>query len=190
MGNLAYKYDEIPYEILDGKIFCMSPRPATNHNIVKDNLSWIFGNYLRGKKCMPFSDGEDVHLTENDIVIPDYMIICDRNIIKRDGIYGVPDLIIEILSPSTAKNDKGYKKDLYQKCGVKEYWIIDADSRSVDVYLLENNQYVLKDVYIIYPDYMLEKMTDEEKGEIITKFKTSLYDDLIISLDDIFENVF
>ena len=80
--------------------------------------------------------------------------------------------------------------NLYQQCGVKEYWIIDPDKRSIEVYLLKDGRYEMKDIYSLYPDYELEDMTDEEKSEIITKFKTSLYDDLIISLDDVFENVF
>jgi len=189
MGNLAYKYDEIPYEILDGVKIYMLARPSTNHNTVILNLSMIFGPFLKNKKCKAFFDGVDVYLTENDIVIPDFMVVCNRNIINKKGIYGAPDLIVEVLSPGTEKNDRGYKKNLYQQCGVKEYWIIDSEKRSIEVYLLTDGQYELKDVYIIYPDYELESMTEEEKGQIITKFKTSLYDDLIVSLDDVFDDM-
>lgn len=65
------------------------------------------------------------------------MVVCNKDIIKKDGVHGVPDLIVEVISPSTAKKDKGYKKDLYETCGVKEYWLVDTDNRSIEVYLLK-----------------------------------------------------
>lgn len=102
------------YEIIDGKIIMMSPRPVVNHNTIIVNLSIIFGNYLDGKKCINLSDGVDMHLDENNTVIPDSMIICNRDIIKRDGIYGAPDLIVEVLSLSTARRDRSVKKNLYE----------------------------------------------------------------------------
>ena len=119
MGNLAFQED-IWEEILNGKIIAMSPRPSVNHNIVMTNIYNIFTNYLEGNTCEAFTGGIDVHLTEKDTVIPDVMIVCNKEIIKKDGIYGAPDLIVEVLSPGTAKNDRGYKRDLYGKCGVKE----------------------------------------------------------------------
>ena len=188
MSNLAYKEEE-RFEILDGKIVNMSPRPAVNHNIIVVNISTIFKVFLKGKFCTAFSDGVDVHLSEKDTVIPDVMIVCNKDIIKKDGIYGAPDLIVEVLSPSTAKNDKGYKKNLYEKCGVKEYWIVEAETQSIDVYLLKDNKYVLDDVYSIFPDYLIEKMADEEKSKIVKEFKTSLFPELTILLDDVFENL-
>ena len=189
MDNLAYK--DKAYEVLDGKIFYMSPRPIINHTRIIGNIYRIFSNFLFGKKCEPFCDGVEVFLTDKDTVIPDFMVICNKDIIKTKGIYGVPDLIVEVLSPSTAKNDKGYKKDLYEFVGVKEYWIIDINNYSVDVYLLNNGKYELNNIYSILPDYILEDMTDEEKTAHKTEFTTSLYgDNLIIKLEDVFYNVF
>ena len=189
MDNLAYNNDNLDYEILNGEIIYMTPRPVPNHNTVIVNLSIIFGNYLRGKKCKMFSDGVDVYLDEKNNVIPDLLIACSRDIIKSNGIYGAPDLIVEVLSPSTATNDKGYKKDLYEKFRVKEYWIVDILSKSIDVYLLKDEKYTLDFVYSIYPDYILEKMTDDDKKRVQTKFKTSLFDDLIIDLEDVFYDI-
>ena len=189
MNNLAYQ-EETWEELLDGKIVVMSPRPAVNHNIVILNIARIFGNFLTGKPCIVFSDGVDVYLTENDRVIPDVMIVCSRDIIRKSGIYGAPDLIVEVLSPSTAKKDKGYKKKLYERCGVKEYWIVDTDSRSIEVYLLKNGAFDLDEIYSIFPDYLIEKMTEEEKNNIIYEFKTSLYHDMTIRLEEVFEKVY
>lgn len=181
--------NEIWTELLDGKITFMSPRPNISHNRIITNIVTIFNTYLKGKTCETFSDGVDVYLTEKDRVIPDAMIVCNPEIIKTDAIHGVPDLIVEVLSPSTAKNDKGYKKKLYEKCGVKEYWIVDANNKSVEVYLLKDGEYELENLYIIYPDYVIEKMTDEEKSEIINEFKTSLYNDMTVNVNDIFGKI-
>ncbi|MCL2055330.1 MAG: Uma2 family endonuclease [Oscillospiraceae bacterium] len=186
MNNLAYNYDDVWEEKLDGKIVLMSPRPITNHGIVAGNIYRIFGNFLKGKPCKAFMDGIDVHLTEKDTVIPDAIIVCNRDYIKHDGIYGAPDLIVEILSPSTAKNDKGYKKNLYEKCGVREYWIVDTANKSVEVYLLKDGRYELDEVYSILPDYLTEKMKPEELALVKYEFKTSLFDDLVVKIEDVF----
>ena len=128
-NNLAY-LREGREELINGKIVAMSPA-ATNHNRVAGNIFNAFHNYLKGKTCEAFGDGADVYLTENDTVIPDIFIVCQKDIIQPDGIHGAPDLIVEVLSPGTAKNDKGYKKDLYESSGVKEYWMADPNMRSI-----------------------------------------------------------
>ena len=96
-----------------------------------------------GKTCKAFNDGPDVYLTEEDRVIPDAMIICNKDIIKPNGIHGTPDLIAEVLSPSTAKKDRGYKKDLYERSGVKEYWIVAPTMRSIEAYLLTDGPFAI-----------------------------------------------
>jgi len=178
------------YELLNGKIYNMAGA-SSNHNAIIVNIAGIFGNFLKGKKCRAFVDGVDVHLSETDITMPDVMIVCDRDIIKKNGIYGAPDLTVEVLSPSTAEMDMGYKKDLYEKHGVKEYWIISQAERSIQVYLLKNGVYKLDKIYQIFEDYVLEKMDEEEKAAIIMDFKTSLdgFGDLIINVEEVFENV-
>lgn len=133
--------------------------------------------------------GYDLYLNEKDHFIPDVMIVCDPDKVKKDGVYGAPDLVVEVLSPSTAKRDRGYKKDAYAKAGVKEYWIVSPGDKSIEQYFLQDGQFVLHEIYTIYPDYVLEKMTEEERAAIATEFKCSLYDDLLISLEDIFWRV-
>ena len=188
MSNLAYQ-EERRFEILDGKIVSMSPSSVVNHNKIMGNIYNIFSNFFKGKPCDVFADGVDVHLSKKDVFIPDVMIVCNKGIIKEDGIYGAPDLVVEILSPSTAKNDKGYKKDLYERYGVKEYWIIEIKAKSIEVYLLKEGKYVLDNVYSIFPDYTLKKMTEEERNQIPKEFKTSLCQDLTIVLEDVFDNL-
>ena len=106
-----------------------------------------------------------------------------------DGVHGAPDLVVEVLSPSTAQNDRGHKKEVYAKCGVREYWIVSPDNKSVEIYLNEDAELVFHKVYTVVPGWMLEKMKDEERAEVVTRFRCSLYDDLELSLDDIFNGL-
>lgn len=187
-GNLAYQ-EEHREELIGGKVVMMSPASA-GHTYVADNILMIFKQYLKGKKCIPFGDGLLVHLTDKDKFVPDMMVVCDRDKIKRTYIDGAPDLVVEVLSPGTAKNDKGYKKRVYESSGVPEYWLVNPADKSIEVYLLENGRYTVDNVYTLYPIEELEEMTDEEKAAVVTEFKCHLYDDLIIRLDDIFGDLF
>lgn len=184
--NLAYQEDWRT-ETHNGEIVYMSPRPAIKHNRVAGNIYRAFGNHLEGKTCDAFADGTDVHLTEKDCVVPDVMIVCNHDIIKDNAIYGAPDLIVEVLSPGTEKRDRGYKKNLYECCGVREYWIVDPVSLSVEVYLLENGKYELDEVYRIFPDYT--EFYPNEKECYKNEVPVSLYDDFSIPLTKIFYRV-
>ena len=77
------------------------------------------------------------------------MIVCNKDIIKNRGIMGAPDLIIEVLSPGTTERDRGYKKGLYEKCGIKEYMIVDIGNRTIDAYYLNENKYSVKQVFTL-----------------------------------------
>lgn len=186
MGNLAYQ-DEYRDELINGKIVLMSPRPTVNHNIVAGNIFNLFFNYLNGKSCTPFGDGTDLYLTDNDRFVPDGMIVCDNDKIKPDGVHGAPDLIVEVLSPSTTKNDRGHKMAVYAIAGVREYWIVSPTDKTVEVYLLKDGQYIFNDAFSLYPDFMLDKMTDDERAAVVSEFRCSLFDDLVIRLEDVFK---
>ena len=175
-------------ELLDGKIVMMAPSPNVIHASVSRNITRIFGNYLMWKSCAYYHE-LDVHFSEKDRTVPDGMVVCNKDIIKDNGIHGAPDLIIEILSPATSKRDKGYKKDLYERHGVKEYWIVDVRLCTIEVYILHNDRYKLDEIYTHYHDYELEEMTDEEKAAVVTEFKTSIFDDLIIPVNEVFWRV-
>ncbi len=187
--NLAYQ-EERREELIGGKVVAMSPRPSFNHNRVAFNIAVLFDNYLKGKKCTPFSDGTDLYLTEDDRFIPDVMIVCDPDKIKSDGVHGAPDLVVEVLSPGTMRNDKTRKKDVYARCGVREYWLVSPDEKSVEVYRTDGTEFVLHDIYALHLDWQLAQMSEEERAAVVTSFKCSLFDDLDISLEDIFYRTF
>ncbi len=186
--NLAYQ-EERREELIGGNVVMMSPASA-EHVYTAGSIYNIFKNYLKGKNCIPFSDGLLVHLTDENKFVPDMMVVCDRSKIKSDGVHGAPDLVVEVLSPSTAKDDRTRKKEVYEACGVPEYWLVSPTDKSIEVYLLESGKYILHDVYTVRPDWVLKQMTDEERAAIVTEFKCHLYDDLIIRLDDIFGDLF
>jgi len=183
-----YYNDKPKDEMLDGKIYLMSLSPSISHGRISMNLSRIFSNYLWKKPCDVFSE-MDVHFSQKDRFKPDLTIVCNNDIVKKNGIFGAPDLIIEILSLSTASRDKGYKKNIYESSGVKEYWLVSAVERSVEVYLLKDGKYELDEIYVHVYDYELEEMTEEERALIITELKTSIFDDLVIQVEDIFEGI-
>lgn len=187
-GNLAYQ-EERREELIGGKVVMMAPASA-EHVYTAGSIYNIFKNYLKGKNCIPFSDGLLVHLTDEDKFVPDMMVVCDRSKIKSDGVHGAPDLVVEVLSPSTAKDDRTRKKEVYEACGVPEYWLVSPTDKSIEVYLLESGKYTLHDVYTVRPDWVLAQMTDEERASVVTEFKCHLYDDLLIRLDDIFCDLF
>ena len=189
--NLAYQEDwkdPMRRELIDGKLMMMAPA-TTNHTFTAGNIFVLFWNYLKGKKCTPISDGSTVFLTDKDHFVPDFMVVCDRDKLKGDGVHGAPDLVVEVLSPSTVKRDRTHKKDIYGRCGVREYWLVSPADKTIEVYRNTGTELVLCDVHTIYPDWVLAKMTEEEKAAVVTHFKCSLFDDLDISLDDIFEGL-
>ena len=185
--NLAYR-DERWEELIGGRIVSMAPA-AVNHVLIGGNIYGIFSSFLRGKNCTPFPDGAIVYLTEVDHFVPDFMVVCDKEKIKPDGVHGAPDLVVEVLSPSTAKYDRGHKKDVYEKCGVREYWIVSPSDKMVEQYLLRDGKFTLYETYAILPDWMLDKMKPEERAAVVTEFKCSLFDDLTIPLEEVFDRV-
>ena len=189
--SLAYKEswaDPIRRELINGKLVMMSP-VATNHALISNNISYLFTDYLKGKPCTPIPDGVTVFLTDEDHFVPDFMVVCDRDKLKGDGVHGAPDLVVEVLSLSTMKNDRTHKKDIYGQCGVREYWLVNPADKTVEVYRNSGTELILQEVYAIYPDWMLARMTEEERAAVATHFKCSLFDDLDIALDDIFSNL-
>jgi len=187
--SLAYQ-EERREELIGGKVVAMSPSPAWNHMAVSGNIFNIFFNYLRGKKCTPIQNGFDLFLTEEDHYIPDFMVVCDPNKIRPNGVHGAPDLVVEVLSPSTTRNDKTRKKEVYAKCGVREYWLVSPNEKFVEVFRADETGLALHDIYALHADWELAQMTEEERAAVVTHFKCSLFDDLDISLDDIFYRTF
>jgi len=139
------------HEIIDGDHF-MSPSPSIKHQRVSRNLEWIIESFLRKEKIGEiFNAPCDVILSDCDIVVPDLVYVSKehKSIITEANIQGVPDLIVEILSPSCRNYDRVLKKDLYEAFGVKEYWIIDLDEDAVEVYRLSlsSRKFLAPEVY-------------------------------------------
>jgi len=136
--------DDVRYELIDGVPYAMAA-PSQRHQQTAGELHGQLWQFLKGKRCRVFIAPFDVRLNaENydDIVVqPDLLVVCDKSKLDGKGCVGAPDMIIEILSPSNTRHDMHVKFRLYQKAGVKEYWIVDPDSRTVSVHILENGKY-------------------------------------------------
>ncbi|MDR1735724.1 MAG: Uma2 family endonuclease [Oscillospiraceae bacterium] len=134
--------DSQRWELIDGVPYAMSP-PLTAHQRVSRELFRQIADFLDDKPCEVFAAPFGVRLNadaEDDTVVePDLVVICDKSKIDENGCNGAPDLIIEILSPSTASYDKVIKYAKYLAAGVKEYWIIDPRDKTVTVHHLHAN---------------------------------------------------
>ncbi len=138
--------DDERWELIDGVAYNMSPAPTSNHQRLSFELARQIGNFLESRHCKAFSAPFDVFLpvfpikSENEIdtvVQPDISVICDKSKIIEKGCLGAPDLIIEILSPSTSKRDLNEKFGLYERSGVKEYWVVDPGNKYIRVFHLQ-----------------------------------------------------
>jgi Uma2 family endonuclease len=127
------------WEIIEGIPYNMSPAPRRTHQDVSMNLSGLLKNALRGKKCIPYAAPTDVILNDENVVQPDVFVVCDPNKLTEKGIFGAPDVIFEILSPSSTQKDRWIKKRLYERFGVKEYIIIDIDAQYAECFLLQED---------------------------------------------------
>jgi Uma2 family endonuclease len=125
------------WEIIDGIPYNMAPAPIERHQRILLWLGRKIGNALEGKKCIPYIAPFDVVLSESDIVQPDLLVVCDPQKITTKNIQGAPDLVIEIISPSTIKRDRWTKKRLYEQHGVKEYIIVDGEGAFSEQYILD-----------------------------------------------------
>lgn len=121
-------------ELIEGEIF-MSPSPKTRHQIVAGKIYKAVSEFVESKRLgMAFFAPLDVHLPSGDVVQPDIIFVAQENLgIIRDWIRGVPDLLIEVVSPDNPERDRVVKRDLYARNGVREYWIVDPEERTVEV---------------------------------------------------------
>ena len=179
--------DSYTEEILNGKIHLMA-KPSIIHADTTTSLTVMFHTFLKGRKCRMFTE-VDVFLGEKDRVVPDLIVVCDPEKIKPNAIYGAPDLAIEVLSKSTAKNDKGYKKELYAKHGVKEYWIVDTNNKMIEIYTLQDSQLKLQDTHAILQDYEIDHDHPEKTAHIKSEFSPYIFPDMTVKLSEVFENI-
>lgn len=122
----------------------MSPAPLFRHQVIIDLIYPKLSIFVRRKKLgIAVTANTDVYLDRKNAYQPDILFISNErmHLIKEDGLYGAPDLVIEILSPSTAKYDQQKKKDVYERNGVQEYWIVDPKDNSTIGYSLQQGKY-------------------------------------------------
>ena len=134
--------DERRVELIDGVIYDMSS-PLGHHQIIAGQIYFHLVSYISGKggPCIPFIAPIDVQLDCDDktIVQPDVLILCDRSKYTPQRIVGAPDFVVEVFSKSTRKKDMFIKLNKYRSAGVREYWMVDPDKKTVIAYHFEND---------------------------------------------------
>ena len=137
------------YELIDGELI-LAAAPRRAHQRAEIRLATRLENYVEAHDLGEvYSAPFDVLLTDTDVVQPDLLFVSKErlHIINEDNIRGAPDLVVEILSPSTAGRDRTVKRTLYAKHGIKEYWQVDTDAKTIMVLLLGENGYELAGIY-------------------------------------------
>ncbi len=130
------------YELIDGELFLLAS-PSYAHQRTVAEISGCFYNWFKGKKCRPLTSPFDVTLIKGDnnknVVQPDLLVICDTDKIDEKGKYwGIPTLVVEVLSPSSRKHDMLRKLNLYALTGIKEFWLADTSKKAIYLYNFEN----------------------------------------------------
>ena len=165
------------WELIDGVPYNMTPAPTPKHQEILGELFRILANWLKGNKCRVYMAPFDVRLAGAEVldtvidkvVQPDIAVVCNPQKIDDRGCLGAPDMVIEILSPSTFKKDLGIKLALYESSGVKEYWVVHPLDETVMVFQLQKGQYGKPTVYSV-PD----------------EIPVGVFEDLIIPLESVF----
>ncbi len=172
--------DDVRRELFDGFIKLMTPAPVRRHQKLSRKIFLDLANFLEKKSgsCEIYHAPFDVRFPKitkkgnkdvYTVVQPDIVVVCDPEKLDDYGCIGAPDLIVEIVSPSSATRDLKDKFALYEAEGVLEYWIVYPGEDTISVFILENQKYVLRGMY-----------TKEDK------LKPTIFEDLEIDLERIF----
>lgn len=137
--------DDVRVELIDGVFYDMAA-PSLLHQSISMHISTAFNNHIdsHNGKCMAFAAPTDVQLDCDDktIVEPDVLIVCDRDKLGKPRVVGAPDLIVEVVSPSSWYHDSFRKLQKYKKAGVREYWIVIPDELKIIVYYFEESDFL------------------------------------------------
>ncbi len=133
-------------ELIMGKIFKMSPAPTSSHQHAVSVLHGTIFQFLKGKPCKVFPAPFDVSLPDvsgisQTVVQPDITVICNPSRITEQGCNGAADMVVEVISKSSVKKDLHEKYGIYEKAGVKEYWIVQPQDRSLIIFTLTEAGY-------------------------------------------------
>ena len=178
------------YEVIDGEKFLWHSENL-GHNLIRGNLIMLFGAHIKINRSGFIVSQLYTYLPDGNLVFPDIIFIDraqEKLVINNpdDGFHGVPDMVAEIFSRSTMKRDIGIKKDVYERNGVREYWMIDPWSESIRVYLLRDGKYFLDEIYHNYPEDELKELTDEERAEIKFEIPVAVLDGFKVKIKNIF----
>ncbi|PKL50126.1 MAG: Uma2 family endonuclease [Candidatus Riflebacteria bacterium HGW-Riflebacteria-2] len=164
------------FEIIDGVSYAMNA-PLRIHQKVSGEFFRQFANYFKGKTCEVYAAPFDVRLASRskrddeifDVVQPDISIICDPDKLDEKGCFGSPDLIVEILSPATMSYDNVKKRALYEKTGVREFWLVHPTDGMVMAYRLKDGLYSKPEIF--------DRLSGAQSG---------IFPDLIIDMTEVF----
>lgn len=179
------------YEIIGGEKF-MAASPNMGHSTIVSNLIATIGAYVKINKLgICFGDHMDVHFPDGNLFQPDFIFISSAKAElfldkRRMTLHGVPDMVAEIFSKSTMKRDLGIKKDIYERNGVKEYWIIDPWRETVDDYFLRGDKYELAGHYENWSDDELAQLSDAERAEVQMEVPVTILKDFTVKIRNIF----
>ena len=172
-------------EKINGKIYLMS-RPDRNHMRVQYNVCKAFNDYFKSKNknCEALIEAQ-FDIDKDNYLVPDVMVYCYNT--NED----IPVVVVEVLSKSTRKRDLTVKMKKYAEIGVKEYWLVDYKSHSIDIYVLSNSTYEPFESYTFYKPEDFEIITNTEareklKAEIIKEFSPAFFPEITIQIEDIF----
>lgn len=160
--------DEPRVEIIDGRIYAMAA-PTVRHQHIVSELCFQLRKHFHGKPCIPFVSPIDVKLSEEDVVQPDVIVVCDKKQIRETHIEGPPALVVEVLSRSSQFVDRARKHPLYAAAGVAEYWVVTPYPAMVEVFRRKGEDLTLAAAF-------------DREGE----FRSPQFPDLRIDLKSVF----
>jgi Uma2 family endonuclease len=161
--------DDKRYEILQGELIIV-PAPDLEHQRISRKLEIKMALFIESKNSGElFHAPVDVILEKGQVVQPDIVYVSNENskLLQKRGIFGSPDLIVEIISPSSIKVDRHVKFSIYESFKVKEYWVMDPANKTIEIFLLEKDKYKL---------FCFAEQDEIAKSSVLTDFEVNVND--------------
>ena len=141
--------EDVHYELIDGQAYLMAPAPTLDHQVCVGEIFRQLANALDHHPCRAFVAPVDVRIPRSSeadeqidtVVQPDVLLVCDRSKLDARGVRGAPDLVVEVLSPATASHDRDRKRYLYERAGVRKYWLVDIGARRLAIFKLTDGRF-------------------------------------------------
>jgi Uma2 family endonuclease len=167
------------YELRGGKIYMMAT-PVVRHVVIVQNVYHQIHDYLEGKPCRAYIAGLGVRprprkdRKDKEYLVPDIVVLCNKEKLTKDVCEGAPDMVVEVLSPSTANVDRDEKRHMYEDAGVREYWIVAPNEQTVETFVLGKDGKFMQDCY---------SLTEEHPNRVAPVY---IFPGLTLKLADIF----